>query len=74
MKWLKDNGQEIETNDLPATVAHCKSLDWKQVKDNPDLTDEEKAAKKEAAAAKRKEAANKKAAAKKEADDKKSAE
>lgn len=29
MKWIKDNGQEIETNDLPATIKYCKSLGWK---------------------------------------------
>lgn len=28
MKWIKDNGQEIETNDLPATIEYCKSLGW----------------------------------------------
>ncbi len=32
MKWLKDNGDKIETNDLPATVEHCKSLGWKEDK------------------------------------------
>ena len=30
MKWIKDNGQEIETNDLPATIAHCESLGWER--------------------------------------------
>ena len=73
MKWLKDNGQEIETNDAPATVVHCESIGWKQVK-KPQLTDEEKAAKKDAAAEKKKAAAEKKAAAKTEADAKKPAE
>ncbi len=28
MKWIKDNGQEIETNDLEATIEHCKSIGW----------------------------------------------
>ena len=28
MKWIKDNGDEIETNDLPATVEHCKAIGW----------------------------------------------
>jgi len=32
MIWIKDNDQEIETNDLPATVAHCKSIGWKEKK------------------------------------------
>ena len=63
MKWLKDNGDAIETNDLPATVAHCESLGWEKVKEKPQLTNEEKAPKKEAAAAKKKAAAEKKAAA-----------
>lgn len=33
MKWNKDNGQEIETNDLPATIKHCESLGWTPVED-----------------------------------------
>jgi len=28
MKWIKENGQEIETNDLEATIKHCKSIGW----------------------------------------------
>ena len=32
MKWTKDNGQEIETNDMPDTIKHCESLGWKQKK------------------------------------------
>jgi len=32
MKWVKPSGQEIETNDNPATVKHCESLGWKPVK------------------------------------------
>ncbi len=28
--WVKQNKNEIKTNDLPATVAHCESLKWKR--------------------------------------------
>ena len=28
--WIKDNGQEIELNDLPATVEKAKSLGWEE--------------------------------------------
>lgn len=28
IKWVKGNGDEIETNNLPATVAKCKELGW----------------------------------------------
>ena len=31
MKWQKPNSTEIETNDLPATVAYCRSLGWEEV-------------------------------------------
>ncbi len=30
MKWVKPNGNEIETNDKPATVKYCESLGWKK--------------------------------------------
>lgn len=30
IKWTKTNGQEIETNDLEATVEYCESLGWKR--------------------------------------------
>jgi len=36
MKWIKDNGDEIETNDLPATIAHCESLGWERVESGAD--------------------------------------
>lgn len=37
MKWIKDNGQEIETNDLPDTIAHCESIGWERSEsDNSD--------------------------------------
>ena len=32
IKWIKPNGNEIETNDAPATVAHCEALGWKRAK------------------------------------------
>lgn len=32
MKWIKPNGNEIETNDEKATIEYCKSLDWKESK------------------------------------------
>ena len=35
MKWIKDNGQEIETNDLEATIEHCESIGWKQADKAP---------------------------------------
>lgn len=28
IKWIKPNGNEIETNDAPATVAAAKDLGW----------------------------------------------
>lgn len=31
MKWKKQSGLEIETNDEPATIAHCESIGWKRV-------------------------------------------
>ncbi len=30
--WTKPNGLEIETNDMPATIAKCESLGWKRKK------------------------------------------
>ena len=30
MKWIKTNGNEIETNDEPATIEYCESLGWKE--------------------------------------------
>ena len=30
IKWIKPNGNEIETNDLPKTIAHCESIGWKR--------------------------------------------
>lgn len=39
MKWTKPNGTEIETNDLPETIAYGRSLGWvpegEQEKDKP---------------------------------------
>lgn len=32
MKWIKPNGNKIETNDLDDTIAYCVSLGW--VKDD----------------------------------------
>lgn len=29
MKWIKDNGDEIETNDLDATLKKCVEMGWK---------------------------------------------
>jgi len=39
MKWIKDNGDEIETNDLPATIAHCESIGWER-NESGDSSDE----------------------------------
>lgn len=32
MKWVKPNGREIETNDLPATIEAAKKLGWVEAK------------------------------------------
>lgn len=32
MKWIKKNGNKIETNDLKETIEYCKSLGWKEDK------------------------------------------
>ncbi len=32
MRWIKDNGDEIETNDRSETIEHCKSIGWKEKK------------------------------------------
>ena len=52
MIWIKDNGQEIEINDLPASIEHCKSLGWTpkdEVKKEEKVTPAKKTAKKKAA-------------------------
>jgi len=41
MKWIKDNGQEIETNDLPDTIAHCESIGWERLDANDDITQQD---------------------------------
>ena len=30
IKWVKPNGNELETNDNKDTVAYCESLGWKR--------------------------------------------
>ena len=30
IKWIKPNGNEIETDDDDVTIQYCESLDWKQ--------------------------------------------
>ena len=40
MKWIKKNGNKIETNDLKETVEYCKSLGWKE--DKPEIKREVK--------------------------------
>lgn len=45
MKWIKQNDQEIETNDEKATIEHCESIGWKRA-DKPVV--KKKKAKKEA--------------------------
>ena len=30
MKWTKPNGNTIETNDEPATIAYAEKLGWKK--------------------------------------------
>lgn len=37
MKWIKDNGQEIETNDMEGTVEYCKSIGWKPMEDKQEV-------------------------------------
>lgn len=34
MKWIKDNGQEIETNDRQETIDHCMSIGWTNADSN----------------------------------------
>lgn len=34
MKWLKQNGTPVETNDLPASIERAKELGWVQEGDN----------------------------------------
>lgn len=36
MIWIKPNGTEIETNDLPATIAYAESLGWKRKAAEPE--------------------------------------
>lgn len=38
IKWIKDNGQEIETNDRKETVDHCESIGWKRADDKQKRT------------------------------------
>lgn len=35
MKWIKDNGNEIETNDRKETIEKCESLGWKRESKKP---------------------------------------
>lgn len=30
IKWIKPNGNEIETNDEKATIEYCESLGWER--------------------------------------------
>jgi hypothetical protein len=46
IKWVKPNKVEVETNDLPATVAEAERLKWKRV--NVKMTAAEKKAAKDA--------------------------
>lgn len=39
MKWIKNNGQEIETNDLEATIEHCLKLGW--TPEDDEITEDE---------------------------------
>lgn len=38
MKWIKPSGVEIETNDMPETLAYCRSLGW-QAADKTETTE-----------------------------------
>ena len=31
MKWTRQSGKEIETNDEQATIEHCESIGWKRI-------------------------------------------
>jgi len=33
--WTKPSGLEIETNDEPATIAHCESIGWQRKRGRP---------------------------------------
>lgn len=35
MRWIKEDGREIETNDLPATKEAAIRAGWKEVKPKP---------------------------------------
>ena len=32
IKWTKEDGQEVETNELPANIKAAEGLGWKPVK------------------------------------------
>ena len=33
MIWIKPSGIEVETNDMPETIAYCNSIGWKEKKE-----------------------------------------
>ena len=37
MKWLKESGQEVETNDNPANIAAAKAAGWKLAEDSQQI-------------------------------------
>lgn len=45
MKWKRPSGSEIETNDEPATIEHCKSLGWEEAKEAKKQTAKKQTAK-----------------------------
>jgi hypothetical protein len=41
--WIKTNGNEIELNDEPATIAYAESLGWEKKKGRPAKKKDKKA-------------------------------
>ena len=35
IKWLKDTGQEVETNENPANIERAEELGWERIDDAP---------------------------------------
>lgn len=33
MIWIKPSGMEVKTNDMSETIEYCKSLGWKEKKE-----------------------------------------
>jgi hypothetical protein len=42
IKWIKQNGRELFTNDLPANIEAAEKLGWKIVEKKPKLKEKPK--------------------------------